>query len=164
MTQGTLTLSPALREKAELLDRFSTFCQSACQTMLSCLSDALQRESSGRLESLNRDGKPSDTGLILISEPTKKKLADCADNTHTDGGTLTLVFSDAWGTMIEDPESKAWGFIEPKPGCAVVNVADSLQALSGGSLHSCRHRVTQPSDGYQQRLFVAYFLRPELSS
>lgn len=156
-------LSDTLNERKELLESFSVFCQSACQTLLSCLSDSLQRGEGHRFEDKNRDGQPSDTGLILISEPTQKRVTDCVDNTHTDGGTLTLVFSDAWGTMIEDPDSMDWGFIEPKPGCAVVNVADSLQALSGGRLHSCRHRITQPKDGFQQRLFVAYFLRPERS-
>lgn len=66
--------------------------------------------------------------------------------------------------MLEHPETHRWGFVEPKRECALVNVADSLQALSppgSKKLHSCRHRVTQPGDGVRKRYFVAYFMRPD---
>ncbi len=132
--------------------------------ILSRLSDALKLSGSDRFEEKQRKGKPTNTGLKLLSDPTKEKVADCVDNTHTDSGTLTVVFSDEWSTQIEHPETKVWAFCEPKKGLPLINVADSLQAHSGGKLHSCRHRVTQPVDGVKKRYFVAYFMRPEIAT
>lgn len=161
LTRGSLILPKPFEDHAKLLERFSSLCHFANTTMLSCLSDALKLEGSSRFESSHRGDKASDTSLKLIYEPMRNKCADWSDNTHTDGGTLTILFCDHWGNRLEDPETKAWTFIEPKPGCALINVADSLQSLSGGKLHSCRHGVTQPVDGFQKRYFVASYLRPD---
>lgn len=161
LTRGSLILPKPFDDHAKLLERFSSLCHFANITMLSCLSDALKLEGASRFENSHRDDKPSDTSLKLIYEPVRNKCSDWSDNTHTDSGTLTLLFCDQWGNRLEDPETKAWTFIEPKPGCALINVADSLQSLSGGKLHSCRHGVTQPVDGFQKRYFVASYLRPD---
>ena len=53
-----------------------------------------------------------------------------------------------------------WAFTAVQPGCALVNVANSLQRMSDGKLHSTLHRVTQPEDGAAKRYFLSYFLRP----
>lgn len=161
LTRGSLTLPKPFDDHAKLLKRFSSLCHFANITMLSCLSDALKLEGASRFENSHRDDKTSDTSLKLIYEPVRNKCSDWSDNTHTDSGTLTLLFCDQWGNRLEDPETKAWTFIEPKSGCALVNVADSLQSLSGGKLHSCRHGVTQPVDGFRKRYFVASYLRPD---
>lgn len=161
MSQGTFVFPKTLEDHAVLLERFSSLCHSVNQTMLSCLSDALKLDNASRFENSHRDGRPSDTALNLFYAPTKRKRTDVVDTTHTDSGTLTLLFSDQWGIMMEHPETKAWAFIEPKPGCALINVADFLQSLSGNKLHSCRHCVTQPVDGFQRRYYVVSFLRPE---
>lgn len=161
MDQGKSVLPQAFDDHATLLGQFSSLCHYVNRTMLSCLSDALKLDDTSRFENYHREGKPSDTSLKLIYEPTRKKLADNPDTTHTDSGTLTLLFCEQWGVMLEHPESKAWAYIEPKPGCALINVADSLQSLSGKRLHSCRHRVAQLGDGFQKRHFVVAFLRPE---
>lgn len=129
--------------------------------MLSCLSDGLGLEGESRFEKRHHDDEPSDTALNLIYSPAKPHRADAPNTTHTDTGTLTSLFCEKWGIMIEHPETKVWAFVEPKPGCALVNVADSLQAMSGGKLHSCRHCHTQPLDGFQRRYFVVSYLRPE---
>lgn len=161
MVQKTLVLPAILQDHANLFEQFTLFSHYIAQTMLSCLSNALKLHGAARFENSNRDSEPSDSGLKLVCEPTQETLADVTENKHTDGGTLTLLFSEQWGTQLELPETKRWAFIEPKPGHALINVADSLDRLSGGRLHSCLHRVTQPVDGFQKRLFVLYFLRPE---
>lgn len=161
LTRGSLILPKPFDDYAKLLERFSSLCHFANITMLSCLSDALKLEGASRFENSHRDDKPSDTSLKLIYEPVRNKCSDWSDNTHTDSGTLTLLFCDQWGNRLEDPETKTWTFIEPKSGCALINVADFLQSQSGGKLHSCRHGVTQPVDGFQKRYFVASYLRPD---
>lgn len=85
-------------------------------------------------------------------------------------GTLTLLFCDDYTTEVrwseEEGEGKKqqWAFVEPKDGCAIVNVADSLQRLSKGVLKSCLHRVGQPVGGGGDRYCVLYYLRPDAAT
>ena len=129
--------------------------------MLSRLSDALQLERSERFENHHRGGHASNSGLKLIYEPSLDKLASVGDNTHTDSGTFTFLFYDQWGLHVQLPEARNWAFAAPVPGCALINVANSLERLSGKKLHSPVHRVTQPVDGFAKRYYISYFLRPE---
>lgn len=158
---NSLEYPPILADHKKELEKFSTLCHSVNKSVLSSLSDALKLEGPHRFEMRHCDDRPSDTALNLIYSPAKKRLADAPDTTHTDTGTLTSLFCDRWGIQIEHPETKSWAFVEPKAGCALVNVADSLQALSGDKLHSCRHRHTQPVDGFQPRYFLVAYLRPQ---
>jgi len=162
MTQKTPLLPSIFHDHVELLDRFISLSHYITHTiMLSCLSDALKLNDDVRFERSHRDGQPSDTALKLIYEPTQNDLADVVENKHTDFGTLTLLFGEQWGLHVEIPETKKWAFVEPRDGHAVINVADSLQSLSGKQLHSCLHRITQPVGGFQKRFYVVYLLRPE---
>jgi isopenicillin N synthase-like dioxygenase len=103
---------------------------------------------------------PGDSGLKFISAPTAARRADAPDTTHTDGGILTLLWCPQLSSQIRDPKTGEWAWVEPREGCAIVNVADALQAATGGRLHSCVHRVAQPGDGVEERLFLSYYLRP----
>ncbi|KAK0378810.1 hypothetical protein CLIM01_03857 [Colletotrichum limetticola] len=51
-----------------------------------------------------------------------------------------------------------WQYVEPRPGCAVVNVADVLRFLTRDRLKSAVHRVLPLPD--VDRYSVTYFLRP----
>ena len=164
MASGTIKWPDALEHHGEALERFGRGCHDACQTIIARLSDALQLDPERRLEQHHRDGQPSDTGLKLIYEPSLAKLADVGDNLHTDSGTLTLLFYDKWGLSAYAPSQ---GFAFPAPledGCALINVADSLQRLSGDKLLSPKHRVSQPVDGAEKRYYISYFLRPEYAT
>ena len=164
MKQGSLSFPAPLDEHAETLKHFSSLCDEVNKEVLARLSDALHLQDASRFENFHREDEPSDTALNLIYSPAKPKRADAPDTTHTDTGTLTSLFCDDWGIMIEDPETKSWAFAEPRPGCALVNIADSLQRLSGDRLRSCRHCHTQPADGFRKRYFVVAYLRPEKGS
>lgn len=161
MAAGTIKWPDTMRNHSEMLTRFSNGCHEACQTIIARLSDALQLEEKKRFEQHHRDGQPSDAGLKLIYEPSLAKLSDVGDNLHTDSGTLTLLFYDKWGLSAYAP---AQGFAFPSPleeGCALINIGDSLQRLSGNKLLSPKHRVSQPVDGADKRYYLSYFLRPE---
>ncbi|KAE8132414.1 oxidoreductase [Aspergillus pseudotamarii] len=85
---------------------------------------------------------------------------------HTDMGIMTLLFNVAGGLQVLPPGAanvhENWQFIRPEPGCAVVNVADTLELWTGGLLRSSLHRVvTAPGDqAMVPRRSVAYLLRP----
>ena len=150
-----------MQNHSDMLKRFSDGCHEACLTVLARISDALELEPKQRLEQHHRKDQPSDTGLKLIYEPSLAKLSDVGDNLHTDSGTLTFLFYDKWGLSAYTPSQ---GFRFPAPledGCALINVADSLQRLSGNKLLSPKHRVSQPVDGAEKRYYLSYFLRPE---
>ena len=162
MVAGTISWPDAMRKHGEVLKRFSNGCHGACQTIIARLSDALQLEEKKRFDQYHRDGQPSDTGLKLIYEPSLAKLSDVGDNLHTDSGTLTLLFYDRWGLSAYAPAQGNFAFPAPlEDGCALINVGDSLQRLSGDRLLSPKHRVSQPVDGAEKRYYLSYFLRPE---
>jgi isopenicillin N synthase-like dioxygenase len=155
VTTGASHLPPLLRTQGLSLQRFSAACQELCLAILKGLSPDLLVH--------HRSGQPSETGLKFISEPALEKASDVGDYTHTDGGTLTMLFYSDWGLQTLLKESQKWAFIAPKDGCVVVNVADSLERLSGGRFHSPKHRITQPTDGQAKRYYLSYFLRPQLA-
>lgn len=126
--------------------------------MITHLSKLLWPRSSISLEDRHRSTGTSNSSLNLYKGPALEKAEDFGDSTHTDGGTLTILYCDKWATQIELPWNKQWAWVEPRPGHMVVNVADSLQSMSGGRLHSCRHRVSLPKGGYEE---VLYFFRPD---
>lgn len=84
-------------------------------------------------------------------------------NMHTDYGTLTLVFAPQPGLQVLAPlksgdTSMEWQNVEPRAGCAIVNVADALRFLTNDALRSAVHRVLPLPD--EDRYSVTYFLRP----
>jgi len=101
---------------------------------------------------------------------------------HTDFGTITILFNwlgglQVWSEAsrgnfhnIVDPQASTdessrpeWLWVEPKPGCAIINLGDAAVKFTGGVLCSGRHRVVPaPSmQGLLPRYSVVYFVRPE---
>ena len=159
--RGDPKLPPILHDQSNLIRQFNKICHTAATSMLSSLSDSLGLEGNGRFETHHRTTDSSDTGLKLIYEPSLAKAADVVENKHTDSGTFTLLFYERLGLHVYLPEEDRWEFAPvPKPGCALVTVADSLQRLSDSLFHSPLHRVTQPMDGAAKRYYLSYFLRP----
>ncbi|KAF3940183.1 hypothetical protein ABW19_dt0203432 [Dactylella cylindrospora] len=158
LVKGDLILPDLLNSNLHTMKDFSEICHNAAVTMLQALSTTLSAEPS--FEAHHRKSELSDSGLKLVFEPCIESASEVVENKHTDSGTLTILFYDEWGLHVQLPDGE-WGYVEPISGCAVVNVADSLQKLSGGRLRSPVHRVTQPSDGFLKRYYLSYFLRPE---
>ncbi|KAI4162402.1 MAG: hypothetical protein LQ342_003968 [Letrouitia transgressa] len=161
VNSGLIKWPATMQNDAPTLARFSNGCHFACQTILAALSSALHLSPDQSFSNHHRENQPSDSGLKLIYEPSLDRLSDVGDNLHTDSGTLTLLFYDKWGLSAHVP-SQGFAFpAAPEDGCALINVGDSLQRLSGGKLRSPKHRVSQPVDGAEKRYYLSYFLRPE---
>jgi len=154
-------LPEVLQPDAITIQRFVLYCHHIVNTMITHLSESLWPNSNISLEVKHRPTETSNSSLKVYRAPTLDNLVDVGDSTHTDGGTLTLLYCDKWATQIQLPWNKQWAWVEPKPGHAIVTVGDTLHALSGGRVHSCQHRVSQPVDGYEERWAVSYFFRPE---
>ncbi|KAK4219480.1 2og-fe oxygenase family [Rhypophila decipiens] len=163
---NTKHLPPIFVQKSNLCHYYSHECHRALLPLLSCLSTSLSLPPDQALSTFHRESEKSDSGLKLIYEACKPLLSEVVDNLHTDSGTFTMLFYDGVGLEFElvdkTSNTTSWEFAPLLPeGCALVNVADSLARLSGGVLHSPRHRVTQIGDGFMERYYISYFLRPE---
>lgn len=135
------------------ITEFGVGCGEACLTLLNGLSTDFAE--------YHRVDQDSDTGLKLVLHPSLAKVSDFQENLHTDSGTITLLFYQDWGVHGFFPDVGMWAFTPPMEGCALVNVANALQRISGGRFHSPEHRVTQPFDGAKDRYYLSYYLRPE---
>ncbi|KAI0875502.1 Clavaminate synthase-like protein [Hypoxylon argillaceum] len=132
------------------------------KTILSALSTGCGLTGAARFENTHRNDRPSTSTLAMMhyipSDP--RTDANIGHQKHTDISSLTLLFSEEWGMQIRPPGAREFGFVEPRPGTAVVNVGDSLRFASGHTMQSCIHRVV-PYDYSQHRYSIAYFLRAE---
>ncbi|KAF5538577.1 Clavaminate synthase [Fusarium napiforme] len=82
---------------------------------------------------------------------------------HTDVGSLTILFCGDRGLQTFNQDMQEWHSVEPRDGCAVVNVGDSLRFLSGRKFRSVVHRVAPyPGETIENRFSCAYFMRPRM--
>ncbi|KAI1308915.1 Clavaminate synthase-like protein [Xylaria venustula] len=132
------------------------------KTILSALSTGCGLTGPARFENTHRNERPSTSTLAMMhyipSDP--RTDSNIGHQKHTDISSLTLLFSEEWGMQVRPPGAREFGFVEPRPGTAIVNVGDSLRFASGHTMQSCIHRVV-PYDYAQHRYSIAYFLRAE---
>ena len=83
---------------------------------------------------------------------------------HTDYGSITLVFPDSPGLqlLVRTPEGEKWQNIMPKQGHAVVNCGDALSLLTSNAVRSNIHRVASQIErkATAARYTIGYFARP----
>ncbi|KAI8626584.1 Clavaminate synthase-like protein [Xylariaceae sp. FL1651] len=106
----------------------------------------------------------------------KEELPEIQTPSHTDFGTITILMNWLGGLQVWSQSSRKaqllnlepdvpgeWLWVQPKKGCAIVNLGDAAVKFSNGVLCSGRHRVI-PAPGVQgkfPRYSVVYFVRPE---
>lgn len=84
---------------------------------------------------------------------------------HTDIGIITLLFNVVGGLQVlpagSENVDENWRYIRPQPGCALINIADTLTEWTGGLLRSSLHRVVSPPGTQAQlpRQSLAYLVR-----
>jgi len=132
------------------------------KAILSGLSTALGLKGAERFENLHRNHRPSTSTLAMMHYIPSDPITDhnVGHQKHTDISSLTVLFAEQWGLQIKPPGAKSFGFVEPRPGTAVINVGDSLRFASKHTMQSCIHRVV-PLDSTEHRYSIAYFLRAE---
>ncbi|KAL2796247.1 hypothetical protein BJX66DRAFT_349993 [Aspergillus keveii] len=154
--------------------RIQTFIRNAhgsLDTVLAALETQLGVKP-GTLSALTPLDQQSQTSVRLLSSPAQAapEYDRITLGGHTDIGTMTLLFNVIGGLQILPAGSENvmenWRYIRPEPGCAVVNVGDTLVEWTGGLLRSSLHRViTAPGKqvGVPRRS-VAYLVRPANST
>ena len=123
------------------------------------------------LEALHDPSHPSSTVLrFLHNLPQPDGAAEERQMSlmgHTDNGSLTILFTQLGGLQIlptgaSEDDHAAWRWVRPEPGCAIVNIGDSLVQWTGGILRSAFHRVLHPpgEQAALDRYSFGYFLKP----
>lgn len=113
--------------------------------------------------------KPSATSLRMLLSPAQpvKDPRRINFGGHTDIDIITLLFNVAGGLQVlpagSDNVDENWRYIRPQPGCALINIADTLTEWTGGLLRSSLHRVVSPPGTQAQlpRQSLAYLVRAE---
>ncbi|KAJ0970686.1 hypothetical protein J5N97_018645 [Dioscorea zingiberensis] len=77
---------------------------------------------------------------------------------HSDPHTLTILLQDEVGGLQVQKEDGEWIGIKPVPNSFIVNIGDTLDAWTNGSLKSVVHRAVVNKE--KKRLSIAYFLSP----
>lgn len=103
----------------------------------------------GTLDSVMPLDKSSETSLrFLHAPPASSDNSSIHLGGHCDVGTVTMLFNVVGGLQILPAGSENvddnWRYVRPQPGCAIINIGDSLVELSGGILRSSLHRVASP--------------------
>ncbi|KAK1715146.1 hypothetical protein BDP67DRAFT_400276 [Colletotrichum lupini] len=154
---GRWGLPPVVEDNLQTFISFQSQCHYITRVLLDRISNALGLKGAQSLNHFHRSDCPSKSALAFLHYiPMDSTGGYAGHNVHTDYGTLTLVFAPQWGLQAETPME--WQYVEPRPGCAVVNVADVLRFLTRDRLKSAVHRVLPLPD--VDRYSVTYFLRP----
>ncbi|RAO65556.1 uncharacterized protein BHQ10_001568 [Talaromyces amestolkiae] len=155
--QDSMSLPSPFAEHAVATLEFLNVCDNIVRTCLHRFSDSLGR---GDIDNAHHPDGKSDSEIKFVSYPTKASAADAPDTTHTDSGSITLLWCEKWASQMQTKETKEWLWIDPKPDHVLVNIGNYLQGQTGGRLHSPVHRVV-PSRIQDRR--GQHLLRPPIA-
>ncbi|PQE21058.1 2OG-Fe(II) oxygenase family protein [Rutstroemia sp. NJR-2017a WRK4] len=122
----------------------------------------------GTLSSLSPLDKPSATSLRLLMarpQPVDDKIISLGG--HTDIGTIAMLFHVVGGFQVlpagAENINANWKYVRTVPGCALINIGDSLVEWTGDLLRSNLHRVVTPPGKQANcvRRSLAYLIRPD---
>ncbi|KAI0816311.1 Clavaminate synthase-like protein [Xylaria sp. FL0064] len=161
-------LPPAFESEIGSLADFQKRCHEICNVILSNLSISGRCDNDRPLQDSHQIGDPSTTSLAMLKYLPGEALSkdQIGHMSHTDVGSLTLVFTGSPGLEILDQETSSWIAVNPPTGTVAVNAGDALRFLSGGCFASCIHRVVPQVDQETglsaTRFSLAFFHRPAL--
>jgi isopenicillin N synthase-like dioxygenase len=139
-------------------------------TVLENLSDALGLTGNERFEYHHRTEAPSTSTAVLQYYPYERDLPEntsAGHFTHTDTGSVTILFNTKWGLQVCSPDGERWEYVPPSTNDrAIVNIGDALKFMSGYRLKSCLHRVVPCYGKWEDgpRFATIFFLRPSNDS
>lgn len=163
---------PVVADAMPLVRDFTAAAHETGMQILRALARGLDMADDEVFVRLNAFGKPSGDHARLTRK-FGRGSSDAADDgantvglpSHTDFGSVTLLWNWLGGLQIEDVSKEGeghWAWVKPLPNCAVINLGDAMVRFTNGELRSAKHRVV-PAPGEQgrwDRVSVVYFVRP----
>ncbi|KAJ9634673.1 hypothetical protein H2204_006122 [Knufia peltigerae] len=145
------------------------FCKGAhemAMDILRTLARAAGEDDEEIFVNLNRFEESSgDHVRLTLKRPSDESKSEIGLASHTDFGSVTILFNWLGGLQIESRTPGRigeWEYVKPMPGKAIINLGDAMVSFSNGALKSAKHRVVE-SPGPQagmERVSIVYFVRP----
>lgn len=153
-----------VKDHWDLFTHFIRDSHAIATTLLENLSDSLGLHSNERFEVYHKANHSSTSTACLQYYPFKDLPPNTSVGhfTHTDTGSITVLFNSDWGLQVFSPACDTWEYVAPRPDCAIVNVGDALKFISGFRLKSSLHRVVPWNGTWTKspRYAIIFFLRP----
>ena len=151
------------QQRRQLIEETNAKLGEMGRVILDSLSHSLKLDDRRNLTKHHRHDQPSTTALGLLKYlPYTAQSEEVGHVSHTDIGSLSMVFSDVGGLQVYHPGKQKWMFIDPKPGHTICNIGDSVEFMSQHVLRSSLHRVIpHPAEEGKTKLTVVYLMRPE---
>lgn len=161
--QADLYFPKGMEEHKKQVASFIEQSREMAYLILENLSDHLNLESNERFERYHKPNELSTSSAVLQHYPlTNLPPSTSAGHfTHTDTGSITILFNTEWGLQVFSPLTSLWEWVPPRPRTAIINVGDSLKFLSKFQLKSSLHRVVPWNDRWVSgsRYATIFFLR-----
>jgi isopenicillin N synthase-like dioxygenase len=161
--QDAFLRPPVVDRFMDALQDFARFISIATTSTLNSLSTSLELSQEENFMTYHRPSAASPDIIRLLkyhAQPLEER--GVLHTPHTDLGSLTFLFTRQPGLQILAPDSDQWTWVEPKEGCAIVNLGDGMSLLTNGFLRSCLHRVGPlPDEAMPTRYSFAYLVRAE---
>ncbi|KAI1270304.1 Clavaminate synthase-like protein [Xylariaceae sp. FL1019] len=161
-------LPPIMKNNLALLKAFRDFGQDIITLIFDALASRLGI-STESFTTLNSPDQVSGTIIRFIksfASPTEEDMSTSMIH-HTDVGTITLLANTLGGLQILKPggdpmDPKAWQWLQPRPGCLIVNLGDAMVQWTSGALRSNVHRINHApgSQRFVDRYSLGLFIRP----
>lgn len=137
---------PLLASQLPSITTFFARIHEILNILLSSLSTALNLPPNASLTDVHRCNAPSTDILRLLHYvPQPFSETGVPQVSHTDLGSLTLLFANSPGLQVLPSRSTKWESVVPKKNCAVVNIGDgTCLSRSTFSLSRSENRDSSP--------------------
>ncbi|GAA5872987.1 hypothetical protein JCM16303_006905 [Sporobolomyces ruberrimus] len=151
----------------ETMNSFHLSCHNLHLEIMSLLAISLDLEPDYFVQSI--EGRNHCLRLLHYPPTDRKEGGNTRIGSHTDFGTVTLLWQDETGGLeVVGPDGQ-WASVEPKPDTFVINIGDILSRWSNDKLKSTIHRAILPDPSKDDpitgktrtRRSIAYFCNPD---
>ena len=162
---------PQIQAEKSVFQTFSKNAHATGMLILKTLATHLGLQPSAFTE-LNEFESPSGDHVRLtkkVPHRTDRESRAVGLPSHTDFGSITILFNWLGGLQIQSHDSSKlgeWEYVRPIREHAIINLGDAMVKFTSGALKSAKHRVV-PAPGGQvdvDRYSVVYFVRPANAS
>ncbi|KAG0646353.1 non sense mediated decay [Hyphodiscus hymeniophilus] len=160
LDQYGLDLPPFWHDHVEEIQDFKHKCHSLVLHLLVCFALAMELPDKDFFASKHLEDNSRGNALRLLHYPsrdTSPREGGTRMGTHTDSGSVTLLFQRSAGLEVKSP-SGSWVQTPCLEDTILVNLGDALAFWSGRKLRATPHRVTfETLPSGKERQSMAYF-------
>ena len=162
LNRNKSSLPPYWHEYTHKVEAFEHKCHDLVIRLLKCFAIALHLPERQVFASAHQEGACNGNSLRMIMYPGRAEMPSGEIGSrmasHTDSGSVTLLFQRAAGLEVMSPNGEEWVQAPHIEDCILINLGDALSFWSGGLLKATRHRVTFDRLPFgEERQTMAYF-------